>query len=131
MKESEAELNGYYYSGPSISAYPRQKEIDGWEKDKSIAKRLKKEYIGADYVIITGSKNGWLSAGSKAIYGNETFDKLWHALAYEHNTPKAQIELSQQRKAKIQAEYEANMKKEDEYIAKQMELSKWIDSIKK
>lgn len=131
MKEYEAQENGYHYSGPTISAYPRQMEIDCWERDKSIAKRLKKEYVGADYVIVTGSKNRWLSSGSKAIYGNETFNKLWHALAYEHNTPKAQIELSQKRKAKIQAEYEANMKKEDEYIAEQLALSKWIDSIKK
>ena len=131
MREYEAHENGYTYCGPIVSAYPRQRDIDIWDRHKATAKRLKKGYIGADYVIVTGSKNGWLGQGSKAIYGNETFNKLWHALAYENSTPEAQIEIRQKCKARIQAEYEAEMKREDEYIAEQLELRKWIDSIKK
>lgn len=131
MREYEAQENGYTYCGPSISAYPRQRDIDSWDRSKAIAKRLKKEYIGADYVIVTGSKNGWLSQGSKAIYGNDVFNRLWHALAYTSSTPESMIAGYESRKQRIQAEYEKNMQEIESSIAKQHEIREWIESIRK
>lgn len=131
MREYEAQENGYTYCGPSISAYPRQREIDSWDRSKAIAKRLKKEYIGADYVIVSGSKNGWLSQGSKAIYGNDVFNRLWHALAYTSSTPESMIAGYESRKQRIQAEYERDMKEVESRIAEQREIRNWIESIRK
>lgn len=131
MNEYIAQENGYRYCGPCISAYPNQRESAAWEKDKAFAKKLKKDYAGADYVIVTGTARGWLSQGSKAIYGNETFDKLWHVLAYEHCTPEAQIENHKQLKERLKAEFERKMQEEDEYIEKQVKVRAWIESIRK
>lgn len=131
MNEYIAHKHGYDYCGPHISIYPTQREVEIWEKDKALARKLKKEYEGADYVIVTGTAHGWLSKGSRAIYGNETFDKLWHVLAYEHCTPEAKIENHKLIKERLKAEFEKKMQEEDEFIEKQLKVREWIESLRK
>lgn len=130
MNEYEAQKSGYHYCGPSISSWPRQREIEIWEKDKAIAKQIKKEYVGADYKIVSGSRNGWLSSGSKAIYGNDVFNKLWQVVAYGH-TPEQIIERCAKRKEIISEKYHNEMGELETEIEQANNLRSWLDSIKK
>ena len=130
MNEYEAQNSGYRYCGPSISAYPRQREIEIWEKDKAIAKQIKKEYAGADYKIVSGTARGWLSSGFKAIYGNDVFNKLWQVVAYGH-TPEQIIERCSKRKDAISEKYHNEMGELETEIERAHDLRSWLDSIKK
>lgn len=130
MNEHDAEKLGFHYCGPSISRFPTEREFNVWEEDKKIAKRIKREYKDADYVIVSGTSHGWLSSGSKAIYGNANFSKLWHIVAYGH-TPAKMKESIEALKAKAEESYKKQLAELDERLAKIAEEEAWLESVKK
>ena len=67
MNEYEAQRQGYHYCGPTISRYARSDSEEHWRKNIALAKKIKKEYNGADYVIANGTKNSWLGSDSKGL----------------------------------------------------------------
>ena len=83
MREHDAHLNGYIYCGPVLSSFPRDNELTHWQESLTIAKKIKKEYVGADYVIATGTKDSWLGSGSKGLFGNEVFNAVWNLIRYD------------------------------------------------
>lgn len=83
MREHDAQRNGYTYCGPVLGSFPRDNEFNHWQESLTIAKKIKKEYTGADYVIATGTKNSWLGSGSKGLFGNEVFNRVWDLIRYD------------------------------------------------
>jgi len=72
MKEYEAFEKGFYFTGACWSVWDKKAEEDCKAKAADIKKRFK----GADFRIVSGSANGWLSSSSKAIFGNEIYNKV-------------------------------------------------------
>lgn len=72
MTFEQAQKEGWQFTGMTWSGFGDEFE----SIFKAEAARIKKVFKGADYRIVTGDKNGWLSSGSKAIMGNEIFLKF-------------------------------------------------------
>lgn len=79
MTFEQATKEGWMFTGMCWDRFSDESE----SIYKADAARVKNVFKGADYRIVTGSKNGWLSSGSKAIMGNETFLKF-HRFDFDH-----------------------------------------------
>lgn len=84
MNEREANKIGFHFIGPVINAWANDKELLQWNGKIAIARAIRKKYKNADFRIVTGTAMSWLSKGSKGIYGNEIFKKVWEEEAYHH-----------------------------------------------
>lgn len=117
MNERIAESEGFVYVGPVVSSWPSGREKSDWESDLQRAKNIRKTYNGADYRIVTGTARSWLGTGSRAIYGNEVFNKIWQLTRYEtfsfenraarlEATRTAMLERHRQELDQLRAEFE-------------------------
>ena len=125
MTEREAHEKGYAFTGMCWSIYDNSSSHS--EQYKAEARKIKKTYEGADYVIVTGNKGSWLGSSSKGIYGNEIFNKVKdydeeRALAYMHSYC--------DRVEKAKQEYEATLKKLSDDLDEAIRKYNYIQSLK-
>lgn len=106
MNEFEAQKLGYMFVGPTCKI--GQTDNPRWKESLQIAKSIKKEYTGADYIICSGTATGWLSQTSRAIYGNDIFNEVWDLTQITSISTRYAIAESRLQKAK--EDYEAAMK---------------------
>lgn len=129
MTEYQAQLQGYHYCGPTLSKYSMYGGEEHWKNDIAFAKKIKKEYEGADYVIATGTKDSWLGQGTKGLYGNEIFNKVWHLLKY--NTFENRKDLIEKRKIVAEKEYKRTLEQIAIDEKKYQDDLEFLNSIKK
>lgn len=130
MNEHLAHQNGYHYCGPTCDKYcPRTSELESWNDAIAFAKKIKKEYVGADYVIATGTKDSWLGRYSKGLFGNEVFNKVWNLLKY--NTFENRKDLIEKRKIVAEKEYKRALEQIAIDEKKYQDDLEFLNSIKK
>lgn len=130
MNEHLAQQNGYYYCGPTCDRYyPSAYNLENWNKNIAFAKKIKKEYKGADYVIAIGTKGGWLGCNSKGLYGNEVFNRVWNLLKY--NTFENRKDLIEKRKIAAEKEYKRTLEQIAVDEKKYQDDLDFLNSIKK
>lgn len=106
MTMGEAEQLGYSYTGISWNVWRDSEEYIKQQKER--AKKIKKTFKGADYVIVTGRKSDWLgSSDSKAIMGNDIF---WKYQSFNLEATKKEIDSFDERKAELYKKYEEELK---------------------
>lgn len=111
MNEMTAERAGYGFTGMAWSKWNTEKEAEM----KAKAEKIKKTYRGADYRIVMGSKNSWLGASSKGIWGNDIFQKVQY---YNEEKQRKYLDEYSKRVAKAKADYEKVLKELAETQAK-------------
>lgn len=125
MNERQAHDQGYVFTGMCWSTYDQP----SWrpEQYKAEARKIKKTYEGADYVIVTGTKGSWLGQNSKGIYGNEIFNKVKD---YDEERALAYIHSHCDRVEKARQDYEATLKKLTEDLDEAIRRYDYIQSLK-
>lgn len=100
--ERDAERAGYSFTGITWNKWDTEAEA----KAIAEAKELKATYNGVDYKIVTGSKNSWLGASSKGIWGNELFQKVMY---YDAEKQRKYLEDYEKRVAQAKVDYEETL----------------------
>ena len=124
MTMEQAEQQGFHFTGITWSIWDKEDEA----QQKACIQELKKKYTGVDYRIVTGNKHSWLGSNSKAVMGNDVFQKVQY---YNEDQAKKFLNNYNTRVKALKKEYEEKLKKLQEEQDKAQQLYDEIIALKK